>query len=50
MKIYKHSTTDDPPCVMIYPLQMEITIFCCFLPFANEGHFWLLNENSKTVF
>ena len=49
MKIYTNSTTDDPPCVTIYPLQMKETTFCFFLPFSNEGHFWLLNDNSKNM-
>ena len=48
MKIYKGSTTDDPPCVMIYPLQMKITIFLLFFA-VLQGHFWLLNENSKNM-
>ena len=47
MKMYKYATTDDPPCVMIHPLQMKITIFCCFFRSPMKGIFGYLMRIAK---
>ena len=47
-KSYKNSTTDDPPCVIVYALQMGITFFAAFCRSPMKNIFGYLTRIAKT--